>query len=122
MAILRRQVANCHVMPELLLSAKHAEAGPCGLTTKHIHNTCQEKPGWVSKELNNQQKEKPLESLLFHQGEKPRGAPQGGIKHQNNARASLGTMLHNFLKLYNPSIYYFNFDQSIYIESHKAKH
>ena len=22
---------------------QHAEAGPCGLTTKHIHNTCQKK-------------------------------------------------------------------------------
>ena len=27
-------------------------------------------------------KEKPLESLLSHQGEKPRGPPQDGIKYQ----------------------------------------
>ena len=119
--MLRRQAANCHIMSESHLLAKHAEAGPCGLTTKDIHNTCQEKPGWVSKELNNEQKEKPLKSLLFHQGEKPRGVPQGGIKHQNNARASLGTMCHNFFKLFNPSICHFILDQSMYIESQKAK-
>ena len=63
-------------MHELLLLAKHAKAGPYGLTTKYIANTCQEKPVWVSKELNDQQKEKPLKSLLSHQGEKPRGAPK----------------------------------------------
>ena len=113
MAILRRQMANYHIMLESLLPAKHVENGPCGLTTKHIHNTCQEKAAWASKKVNKKQKEK----LLSHQWEKPRGAPQDGIKHQNNAKASLGTMSHNFIKLYNPSIYHFNFDQSIYIES-----
>ena len=79
--------------------------GPCGLTTKHIYNTCQEKPGWIPKEVSNQQKEKPLKSLLFDQGEKPREAPQGSIKYQSNARASLGTLFHNFLRFFNPNIY-----------------
>ena len=39
--------------PESLLSAKHIEIGPCSLTTKHIHNACQEKPGWLSKVAKN---------------------------------------------------------------------
>ena len=97
MAILRRQADNSHIIPESLLSAKHTTAEPYGLTIKHIHNIYQEKPGWVLKELNNQQKEKPLKSFLSHQGEKLREAFQSGIKHQNNARESLGTMLYNFL-------------------------
>ena len=122
MAIFKRQAANCHVMPESLLSAKHDEADPCGLTTKYIQNTCQKKPGWVAKKITNQYKEKSFESLLSHQGEKPVGAPHGGIKHQNNTRTSLGTIFHNFLKLCDPSVYHFNFDQSTYIESCKAKH
>ena len=46
---------NCYVMPELLLSAKHANASPCGLITKHIHNADQEKPGWLSKVVNSQE-------------------------------------------------------------------
>ena len=46
---------NCYVMPELILSAKHTNAGHCGLITKHIHNADQEKPGWLSKVLNNQE-------------------------------------------------------------------
>ena len=71
-------------MPESLLSAKHAEVGPCGPTVKYIHNTCQE--------------------------QKPRGASQGAIKHQNNARMYLGTMVHKCHKLFNPIIYHFRFD------------
>ena len=67
-----------------------------GLTTKHIFNTYQEKLGCISKELNNQQKDKAFKSLLFHQGEKPTGAPQGSIIHQKDIRASLSTMFHNF--------------------------
>ena len=59
---------------ESLLSGKDAEAIPCGLTTKHIHNTCQKKPSWISKELDNQYKRKPLKSLLSNQGEKQKGA------------------------------------------------
>ena len=109
-------------MPKSLLSAKHDESGPCGLTKRYFYNTCQEKAGWVSKKVNNQQKEKPLKSPLYHQREKPKGPLQGGIKHQNNARASLDTIFYNFLKLCNLSISYFNFDQSTYTESHKAKH
>ena len=89
-------MANCNILPESPLSAKNAEASLCGLTTKHFYNTFQEKPAWVSKELNNLQKEKPLKSLLSHQGDKLRGAPQGGIKHQNKARASLGTVFYKF--------------------------
>ena len=82
-----RQVANCHTMPESLLSGKYADTDLCGLTIKHIHNTCQEKAGWVSKEVKKtakrrRKKKETLESLLSHQGEKPRGAPQGGIKQQ----------------------------------------
>ena len=73
-------------MPESLLSAKYAEAGPCGLTTKHILNTCQKKPGWLSKEVKKPIKRENHRNPSFHQGEKPRGAPQGGIKHQNNAK------------------------------------
>ena len=45
MPILRRQVANYHVIPEPLLSPKHAEAGTCGIIIEYIHNTCQEKTG-----------------------------------------------------------------------------
>ena len=75
MATLRRQVANWYVMPESLLSTKHAEAGPCGQTTIYIHNTCQEKLSWVSKEVNNQQKEKTLKSFCLTR-EKPRGPPK----------------------------------------------
>ena len=54
MAILRMQVAKYYVMPESLISVKNAEASTCGLIIKHICNTCQEKPGWVSKEVNYQ--------------------------------------------------------------------
>ena len=82
MALLRSQVASCYVMPESsLLSVKHAEAYPYGLTTKQTHTIYLEKTGWVSKEVNNQQKEKPLKSPLYHQREKPKGPLQGGIKH-----------------------------------------
>ena len=40
--------------PESLLLAKYIEVGPCDLTIKDIHNTCQEKTGWLSKIVNNQ--------------------------------------------------------------------
>ena len=75
MAILRRQMANFYIVFESLLSTKHGEAGLCGLKTKFIYNTCPKKPGWISKVVNNHQKEKPFESLLSNQGEKSRGAP-----------------------------------------------
>ena len=45
-------------IPKLLLSAKHIEIGPSGLTTKHFHNTYQEKSGYLSKVRNKQQNEK----------------------------------------------------------------
>ena len=108
--------------PKSLLSAKYAEAGSCDLTTKHIHNTCLGKLGWFSKVGNNQQKEKPFESLISYQGEKPRRAPQESIKYQSNIGMSLGIMFQNFPRLYNLSICHFNFDQYKYIKSHKAKH
>ena len=73
----------CNI-PNLLFSPRHAKVGTYGLTTKYIHNTSQEKPGWLSKVENNEQRKKPLKSLLSHQGKKPIGASQGSIKYQNN--------------------------------------
>ena len=52
-------------MPVTYYSAKNAEAHPYGLTTKQICYICQEKPGWVSKEVNNQQKEKPSKAFCL---------------------------------------------------------
>ena len=73
----RPDVANCHVIPELLLSAKHAEAGPYGLTTKYIHNICQEKPGWVSKVIKQPREEKyPLKAFCLTKGRNQEGPPK----------------------------------------------
>ena len=73
-------------IPDLLLSVKHAEISPCGLTKKHIHKTffffLLKKPGWLSKKSNKQKIEEPLKRLLPYQREKPRWHPQYNIKHQ----------------------------------------
>ena len=79
--------------PESLLSAKHAEVGPCGLTTNTFLALVKEKPVWLCKVENNQQKEKSIKRFLSHQEKKPREPPQGGIIHQNNVGKSLSMMV-----------------------------
>ena len=73
--------------------------------------------------VNNQQKEKPLESLLSHlRGETKRGPPRWHKTSKQYKSKPGYNVSQLYLNLFNPSIYYFSFDQSIYIESCKAKH
>ena len=101
--------------PKSLLSAKYAKGGPCGLAIKHINRNCQKNLGWLSKVVNNQKNDKHFERLPYHQGGEPRRAPLGGVKHKNNAKASLGTLVYNCNYLCYPIHCHFNLKQYIYI-------
>ena len=52
-------------------------------------------------------KRRNLPRAFYLTKEKPRGAPQGGIKQQNDAKVSLGIMGYDSYELSNPSIYNF---------------
>ena len=59
-------------MAESILSAKHAKAGPYGLTINYINNTYQEKP----KKLKTNRKRNLSKSFCLTKGRNQEGPPK----------------------------------------------